>query len=750
MALDAAAIRGRPDIAAHMIAMFMRDAGAGIALGLDMIRTGDRTMLPRYTEQFLAKMDKLAKGEHPGGEIESLYRRGGTGMKVALSPLEFTGRILTALDYIGGQGIRNQQMLYASMLDPKHQKSFQAAMNQFNAKSILAARRQAVKELGPNSRYAQRLARAREILNQDIDIEIQKFGNRMTEVAALNAVPVGLSGTVYKNVIAPMPLWAKAPGGLAFAKAGLNLFQEYSNYMPITGQINAARALWKNPSPTNPFRHLSLGELPPARARQIVAAQAVGLALSGLAAYKVLAPQPEDAAGKPRKLEMSGSWSGLTPAQRSALLGAGEKPYAIKLPSGRWVDYKLTPYVGALAIVGSMRDRQRFGGEKYDEKTTANKLINAWLSGLMSLKDMSVSSQAAALAGFLASDTRELDEKTTEKRIVDALSSSAGGFIPMKSLLGEIDNYFDQQRYRPDRQNPGLDMWLRQVPFVRRLVGRGEDGKEHPMLNFLGEPVNVTVTPFNRHIGELPPTEPVAAALAEKVSAGMRVPSMSDDTTIVAKDGDQLVQRPMTPEENYFYQKSVRQGFKTQLGNDLDAFRGATPEQAALYAQRVFTEKERYVRDRMNTGALFDGMVPVDPKLTSALSGQYESVQKLNESETAPSAVAASKMRVAYDEIMAMEPAARAVRFKEILADNPAFGLKLAQYIVAPSHQRSALEKAEASLGAESRGAHFMDEFNALQTEGERRAYLAEKLRAGLISKDVLREMARQRQAQGP
>lgn len=736
-AVDTAVRHGKPGLALRMIGMFLQDATTGARLGADLIATGDRAILPRYTEQFLAKMDKLEKGEAPGGEMESLYRRSKGVQKAALAPFEMTGRILTALDYIGGQGVRSQQMLY-SALTRGDKASFDAALKRFNAEESTKAVTQAKEELGANARPAQIIARTREILNEGISKEIQKFGNTMTEVTALNAPPVGLGGEVYKAV-SQIPMMLRAPTGLAFAKAAINIFQEATNWAPITGQINVARAAWQNPTKGNPFRFLALDKLPPERARQLVVAQYTGLAVLAAAASKFLSDQPEDKEGKPRAWDISGSWNGLTQAQRSALLSAGERPLSIKLPDGRWVDYKQTPFIASLATIGHWRDQQRFAGKKWNDEEIANKVGNAFFAGLGSVKDLSLASQFSKMAGILATDDRPLDTKGFTRFMADSVGNSAVGLLPMSSLLRELDNYGDSQRYRPGKTNPGVDAWLASVPYVRRYVGE-VDGKSHPLLNFIGEPVQVDVNPLNRHIGPGPSNEPVEAALSEKIGLGMKLPVLSDDGTIVGKDAKQ---RQMTEAESYFYQKAVRQGFARQIANDLPAFQAANAEQAALYSQAVFTAFEKYARDRLNTGAQFDGNIPVDPKLSSALLPEYQQVKDLNSSEATPAALERSKLRIAYEEIAKLPESQRKSAIRQIAAkDGADFAMKLVSYALTPSTRRDSLEKATSTLDADTRAEYYAKELAKLTPE-EGRRFVIKQIRAGLLTPSVLTELAK-------
>jgi hypothetical protein len=741
-AVDTAVRQNQPGLALRMIGMFLKDAGTGARLGADLVATGDRAILPRYTETFLAKMKALESGKSPGGEIESLYRRSGRTGKTLLAPFEYTGRLLTALDYIGGQGVRSQQMLY-SALTRGDRVSFDAAMRRFNAEEVAKARDQARIELGPKARPAQIIARQRELLNEGIDKQIQDFGNTMTEVTALNAPPVGIGGGIYK-ALSKLPMVVRAPAGLAFLKAGLNVAQELSNWGPVTGQINVARSLWRNPGKNNPFRFLALDKLPPERARQLVIAQATGLAVLVAAANKFLSKQPGDDQGKPRDWEISGPWTGLTATQKSALMSAGERPLSVKLPDGRWVDYKLSPFMSALATIGHWRDQERFNGKKWDDETLVNKAGNAWLMGLASIKDLSLASNATKLAGYLASDDRDVNMGSFERIISDSVGSAAVGLIPMSSMLRELDNTTDPQRYRPDKKNPGIDQWLSQVPFVRRYVGESETGQSQPMLNFLGRPVEVNVNPFNRHVGPGPSTEPVEAALSEKVSGGMKLPTLSDNTTIVDKDGKQ---RPMTGDETYAYQKAVRQAYARQIAADLPAFQKATPEQASLYSQQVFTAAERYARDRLNTGANWNGIIPADPKLSSALSPEYQAVKAADSAEGSQSALNASRLRIQYDNLMALPPEQRSAELRRVATTQPPEQTRaLLQHATSRATERTALERATSGLTAPARAEYYSKELAKRATPEEKRAFLQQQFAAGLINKEVLRQLALQAQ----
>jgi hypothetical protein len=176
-------------------------------------------------------------------------------------------------------------------------------------------------------------------------------------------------------------------------------------------------------------------------------------------------------------------------------------------------------------------------------------------------------------------------------------------------------------------------------------------------------------------------------------------------------------------------------------------FKKATADQASLYSQQVFTAAERYARDRLNTGAKWDGVIPVDPKLTSALSPEYQAVKAADSAEGSRSALNASKMRVQYDELMALPAEERGAALKEFATTQPREQTRaLIQHATSRTTDRTALERATSGLSAPTRAEYFVGELAKRSTPEEKRAYLQQQLAAGLLTKEVLRQMAIQGQ----
>ena len=728
-ALDVKLLKENPMMALRFIGMFAQDVSAGARLGLDLIMTGDRSISPRFQEKFFASMNKLEKGKSPGGYLESTYRNATGLKKVAAFPYEMLGRVLTALDYVGGQGIRSNQMLYAALV-AGDKKSVDALMKRFDSAEVNKARAQARKELGPNPRQSQVIVRTREILSEGISDDIKAFGNHMTEVTALNAPPIGIGGVVYRGV-SQLPLWIKAPSGLAFAKSALSLAQEISNWTPVLGQINYART--KIDAESYGLKGKDLNE---ARARQIFTAQALGLAVSAAAASAFLGhDDDEDKKGKKkRNLDITGGWNNLTPDQKKALRTAGEMPYSVII-NGKSYDYKQFPFVANLAMIGHWRDQERFNNKKWDAEDITRKVVDSWIGGVGAVKDLSMTSQLTSIFGMLSDDNKAINIDTLMKGLISSAGNAAVGLIPFSSGLREVDNWINQERYRTDFKNPGLDMFLSQVPFVRGMGGLADK----PMFNALGDNVQVSVTPFNRHIGPDQSLDPVTREFSDKIAMGTEYsgltgsPHQITDTDLIT---GKVTKRDMTFEETYDYDRAVLRAVKRQITSDLEAFKSASPKEASNYLDAITTHFKSEVSKRMNTKEGDFRQVPVDKNFSSTLTPEYNDVLMINAASAPERELKAQQLSLDKQTFM---------RDRNMMNISPENRMAVLRYAISPSSYRNELQKKISNMAPSDVAAYVQEEIDSQPTAADRTGYIRELAGAGLLTKSVLLEMAKQK-----
>lgn len=451
-------------------------------------------------------------------------------------------------------------------------------MARFDRKARRQALDQAEAEM-PDAKRVDQRARAREIMEEQIDREVRDAATVLGQVAALNADPVGIGGILY-GMIARVPWLLRAPAGLSFARAAINMAQNASDWMPLFGSVNwlrskATDAAWFQNLP-KPLQAFGL-DVPPERRRLIAAAQIGGLVLTS--ALLGFAGDDDD------QFEITGTWTGMAPAKRSQLMSQGERPLSIRI-GNTWISYRNTPFAAAMAFVGNIRDRERFDRKRWDAEELSNRLASAWLMGALYIKDVSAMSQFAAVIGASAYSTTD-ELKSGAKWAADTIGNFGAGFIPGASALREIDTMTDPSVYRP---NAGIEYWLRNVPFARRTIGDG------PAVNVLGEEISAARTPWSRWIS-LEPDDEVWTALSAHAAKGVFIPGVSKTTSIVGRTGER---RTMNDEEFYAYSKAAGAEWRKALERELRFIKSAPPEAVQGWIKRKVDDVHASARRRVS------------------------------------------------------------------------------------------------------------------------------------------------------
>ena len=545
-------LRGRPVLAYRTGANLIRATWEGIANAADIIATGDLSRLPDTT----ARLQAILDGKRRGDSLEGARRSKNLVVR-SVGQLAYVRRIMTALDYVGALGARDAMVIYAAA-SREDLDSLAGAMKRFDSKATAEALAQAKSELGAKAKWVDVKARQREILEADISAEVKEGATTLGKVAALNADPVGFGGIIYR-AIAHFPWIIRAPAGLSFARAAINLAQNASDWLPGAGLANWGRAkfaaseMFAGLPDRHPLRLFGL-DVPPERRRLILGAQVAGLGLT-LAAIGLFLDGDDD-----DELEISGSWYGVDPKRKGQLMSQGERPLSIRI-GNTWVSYRNTPFAAALAFVGNLRDKMRFRGEAFDEEDTLERALNAWLLGAIYIKDASAMSQFAEVLGAAAYDTKD-ELQSANKRLASTIGNTVSGFIPGVSLLREIDTITDPEVRRP---SGGWEAWIRNLPFARREIGHG------PAVNALGDPIEAARTPVSRWLTDRPndPEWEIAARLA---SRGVWIPVPGKTAQIIGNDG---AKRQMTGEEYYQYQVEAGKLWRQAIAADADFLRDA-------------------------------------------------------------------------------------------------------------------------------------------------------------------------------
>lgn len=557
----ASAVTGHPIQAIRIIGQFLGGTYEAALAAKEIVTKGNYTLLPDFAERSENLLSKK-KGARKDS-LEILWKRGGL---TAAYPgvLAFTRRLITALDYIGALGTRDAQLIFTA-LSQKDQDSLNAIQKRFDKFENSKAERQAKDEMGPNASRAEVLARKREILEEGVAKEAKAGALEIARRVAANAEPRGIPGAIYK-MIAKMPFFVRAPAGLGFIRAAMNMVANSAEFFPVIGLVTAGRAelqaRWPNGWPAKAFGL----DLPVEQRRLVMANQAVGLGIAALMAAMFLGDDDDEG------WELSGNWLGLSPNESKALRDKGEKPYAIRLgKKGPWIVYKQLPIAGPLAIIGNMRDQKRFRNKEWSAQSTAEQITSAWLSGLVYIKDLSALSGLTRIFGGEAGRTQQTPETLAKKAnmmVAESGGRFATGYIP--SLLKEIDEFQDPSLYRPRLKGDVSGFWLRNVPFARRTVGEGPD------LNIFGERINVGRPPFRAWVG-VEKDGPLWETVGRLTSQGVFPPIPGRTATVVTDAGER---RQMTEKEFYDYQGKWGKTFKEFIAERIEQFNEASPEKA--------------------------------------------------------------------------------------------------------------------------------------------------------------------------
>ena len=158
--------------------------------------------------------------------------------------------------------------------------------------------------------------------------------------------------------------------------------------------------------------------------------------------------------------------------------------------------------------------------------------------------------------------------QTIERATPKYLARLAGSVIP--NIMKEADAWIDSSIYRAEPGNLGMEYFLQQVPFARQSIGPG------PILNVLGEPVQVERYPYSRWL-KFRKEDKAWNTLGQLASKGVFMPT-PNITVTVKENGER---RRMNRDEAYTYQKDVGQRYRTWIERNGDRLLKMKPDDAA-------------------------------------------------------------------------------------------------------------------------------------------------------------------------
>ena len=537
---------------AMFAAMAKKDAGFIAYSSLKGLAEGIRDFWPMLWHGELYRSVNF-NPDQPGSALEGLGESRNLFAK-GISQFKYVGRLINALDHMTALMSDSTAKAYAlrKLYGPEVARQYLTP----SPEVVAAARARAVAE-GTRPELINK--RTREIIQENLPVEILLTAKEIREMTTFTETPQGLLGSLYRGLdqAAQGKTIYKVLSGTNFLRFAANSANEILNFAFPVAFI---RYYQSAPGRSEGEYGLKFSE---SRRDLLLAKAAFGTALGIYAGALFLGDDDKE---EDRNMDITGSFKSLDPNKRKQLLAEGRQPYSIRF-GNTYVSYRQMGFGGVLATIGELRDRQLFSPDKWSQENILEKMADGAAAGMFIIKDSTAISGLTELLGFANAYKYDTDE-FIEKSFPRYVSRLAGSLVP--NILKEVDAWSDPSIFKTEAGNLGYEYFLQQVPFGRREIGPG------PILNVLGEPVKVERYPWSRWAKERE-VDPAWSTLGSLASKGVFMPTPA----ITVKVNENGTRRELTREEKYQYQQAVGQGYRKFIEQNRDRLLALPPAQAS-------------------------------------------------------------------------------------------------------------------------------------------------------------------------
>jgi hypothetical protein len=501
----------------------------------------------------------------PANTLEAISKSGNVFAK-ALGQFKYVGRLMNALDHINALSSEQAMMAWAlsRRLPIEHLHRYMTP-----SETVLRQARARAQAEGTTPDLMDK--RVREIVQESIPVEILISARDLRQLVTFTNQPKGVMGGLYRGI---QEMEKAAPGfkmlsGTQFIRFAGNYTNEILNYV---APVALYRYYMSAPSRQGGSGGLKMGE----EERQLILAKlALGSALGVMAGALFLGDDDEE---KDRDIDITGSFKSLDPNKRRQVMSEGRQPYSIRF-GNTYVSYRQLPFGGVLGAIGELRDRQLFNKEEWNKESLARKVADAGMAGAFIVRDSSAISGLTEFLGFANAYKYDMNDNI-ERTMPKYMAKLAGSVIP--NIAKEIDAWSDPSIYKADT---GHEYFLQQMPYMRRELGAG------PVLNVLGEPVQVERYPWSRWI-KTRREDKAWTTLGTLASRGVFLPVPSANVKVL-ENGKR---RPMTPQEQHAYQKRVGADYRKFVEENSQRLLQMKPDEAVKFIDKQ-TERIRRRND---------------------------------------------------------------------------------------------------------------------------------------------------------
>ena len=501
--------------------------------------------------------------ERPTSTLEALKKSDNDALK-AISNLRFASRFMDAMDHIAVTS--NYEAMKAWIItrggDAEQIKKFLIP----TAEDVQLAKDKAESEGVPANEFNRRV---REILESRIPSEILVDAKELARQAAFKQDPTGIVGLFYQwlNQAEKKYPGVKMVTGLAFLRFAANATNSSIDWLPW----GFTRYYLSNSTRINqPFGY----QISENERKLLLMKASIGTSLMAMAGALFLGDDDKE---EDRNIDITGSYRSLDPDKKRQLLAQGRQPYSIRI-GDKFISYRQMPFAMGLAAIGELRDHQLHNPKDWNRDAILGKFKDAAQAGMFVLTDSPAISSFTELVGMSNAYKYNADD-LVNKDLARWAGRLAGSFIP--NILKQVDTYFDPQYYQA---KIGSEYFLQQVPMLRRDIGAG------PMVNVLGEPIELMKHPFSRWI-KTRKDDPAWNTLATLSERGVFLPTPS----AAAKISENGTRRQMNPEEFYRYQREVGQQYREYILRKGPQLVASTPDQAI----KIISQDTERIRTRI-------------------------------------------------------------------------------------------------------------------------------------------------------
>ena len=550
-----------------------RDAGLIAYSALKGIDEGIRDFWPMLWRGELYRSVNF-NPDQPGNALEGLGESRNLFAK-GVSQMKYVSRLIQALDHV--TALMSDASAKAYALRKEYGPEVARTLMMPAPDVVQAARDRAIAE-GTRPELVNK--RTREILQEKFPVEILLTSKEIREATTFTEVPQGLMGSIYEGLNSASRKFPalKFVTGTNFVRFAANYTNELLNY---AAPVAAWRWFQSAPGRSDGPLGLNYSE---SRRDLLLAKAAIGTALGAFAAAMFLGDDDKE---EDRNIDITGSFKSLDPNKRKQLLAEGRQPYSIRF-GNTYVSYRQLGFGGLLGAIGELRDRQLFSPEKWSKESITDKVLDAGAAGMFIVKDSSAISGLTEFLGFANAykyDTNEVIEKAVPRYV----ARLAGSLVP--NILKEVDAWSDPSIFKAEGGNLGYEYFLQQVPYARREIGPG------PILNVLGEPVQIERYPYSRWVTQRQ-DDKAWDTLGRLASRGVFMPTPA----ITVKVNENGTRRELTREEKYEYQRSVGEGYRKFLEQNSERLLKMTPAQASDYIDKNADRVRRDAREKLQRG----------------------------------------------------------------------------------------------------------------------------------------------------